>query len=82
MTVRTASLLADALIIASIESRLAVSAQDTPDRSVLMLRVVRDVGEEYGTSVLIHRNESFMTRRPQARPFSPPAMTSQAVPRG
>jgi hypothetical protein len=57
MTVRTASLLAGALIIASIESRLAVSAQDTPDRSVLMLRVVRDVGEEYGTSVLIHRDD-------------------------
>jgi hypothetical protein len=57
MRFRTASLLAGVLIITSIESRLAVSAQDTPGRSVLMLRVVRDIGEEHGTAVVIHRDD-------------------------
>jgi hypothetical protein len=57
MRLRAASLLAGALIITTIESRLAVSAQDTPDRSVLMLRVVRDIGEEHGTAVVIHRDD-------------------------
>jgi hypothetical protein len=57
MTFLTKSLLAGALAITSVESHLAVAAPDTPERSVATVRVLRDIGEEHGTAVLIHRDD-------------------------
>ena len=49
--------LAGALTITGVESHLAAAGQHLSDRSVLRLRVVRDVSEELGTAVLIHRDD-------------------------
>ena len=49
--------LALAITIATGEARLAAAVQDAPAPSVVTVRVLRDVGEEHGTAVLIHRDD-------------------------
>jgi hypothetical protein len=53
----TALLLAGALLVTNIERPLAEPAQDTPDRSIVTLRLVREIAEEHGTAVLIRRDD-------------------------
>jgi len=57
MRLLTGLLFAGAFTITGVVPRQAVDADGTIDRSVLALRIVRDAGNEYGTAVLIHRED-------------------------
>jgi hypothetical protein len=57
MTSLTSLLLTGALALTGVGSALSVTAADTVDSSVRMLRIIREGSEERGTAVLIHRDD-------------------------